>query len=92
MYDIQAYTYDQAKKIGVIVKPSTRANKKIDVYHKDEQYITSVGDSRYGDYPTYLKHYGEDYARKRRRAFHGRFNTGEINPYTNLYYSAKLLW
>lgn len=93
MYDIQPYTYEQAKRIGVIVKPSAKANKKIDIFDKrDNQYITSVGDSRYGDYPMYLKHYGEEYANKRRRAFHGRFNTNEIKPYSNIYYSATLLW
>ena len=93
MYEIQPYTYEQAEKIGVIVKPSEKANKKIDVFDKrDMQYITSVGDKRYGDYPLYLKHYGEEYANKRRRAFIGRFKTADLKPYSNLYYSANLLW
>jgi len=93
MYDIQPYTYSQADKLGVIVKPSERANKKIDVYDKrDNQYITSVGDIRYGDYPTYIKSYGQDYANKRRMAFHKRFNTNNLKPYTNIFYSAMLLW
>lgn len=93
MYDIQPYTYNQANELGVIVKPSQKANKKIDVFDKrDNQYITSVGDIRYGDYPTYLKIKGEDYANKRRLAFHNRFKTNEVKPYTNLYFSSKLLW
>lgn len=93
MYEIQPYTYRQAENIGVIVKPSTKANKKLDVFDKkDNQYITTVGDIRYGDYPTYIKAYGEEYANKRRSAFHKRFKTDTIKPYTNTYYSAKLLW
>jgi hypothetical protein len=93
MYDIQPYTYNQAKELGVIVKPSVKANKKIDVFDKrDNQYITSVGDIRYGDYGLYLKYYGKDYADNRRKAFHKRFKTNEVKPYTNLYFSSKLLW
>ena len=93
MYTIDPYTYNQAEKIKVIVKPSKKANKKIDVFDaRDEQYITSVGDIRYGDYPTYLRTRGEEYANKRRKAFHKRFKTENITPYTNIYYSAKLLW
>jgi hypothetical protein len=93
MYDIQPYTYNQAETLGVIVKPSTKANKKIDVFDKrDNQYITSVGDLRYGDYPTYIKHYGQEYADKRKTAFHKRFKTKEIKPYSNIYYSSTLLW
>ena len=93
MYEIQPYTYKQAEGLGLIVKPSTRANKKIDVYDKrDNQYITSVGDVRYGDYPTYVKILGQDYADKRKYAFHKRFKTNEVKPYSNIYYSSKLLW
>lgn len=93
MYEIQSYTYKQAEALGVIVKPSTKANKKIDVYDKrDNQYITSVGDVRYGDYPTYIKTYGQDYADKRQYAFHKRFKTNEVKPYSNIYFSSKLLW
>ena len=93
MYEIQSYTYKQAEALGLIVKPSVKTNKKIDVYDKrDNQYITTVGDSRYGDYPTYIKSYGKDYADKRRYAFHKRFKTYESKPYSNIYFSSKLLW
>lgn len=93
MYNIRPYTYKRAKELGVVVKPSQKLNKKIDVFDKrDDQYITSVGDNRYGDYAMYLETKGKEYADKRRAAFHKRFKTSEIKPYTNIYYSAKLLW
>lgn len=93
MYNIQPYTYKQAEALGLIVKPSAKTNKKIDVYDKrDNQYITSVGDVRYGDYPTYIKTYDQDYADKRRYVFHKRFKTNDVKPYSNIYYSSKLLW
>ncbi len=95
MYEIQPYTYEQASKLGVIIvlPSSKKPNKKLDIFDKrDKQYITSVGDIRYGDYPTYLKTLGKEEADKRRAAFHRRFKTNEMKPYTNIYYSANLLW
>lgn len=93
MYEIQPYTYEQASKLGVIVLPSSKPKKKLDIFDKrDKQYITSVGDIRYGDYPTYLKTLGKEQADRRRSAFHKRFKTNEMKPYTNIYYSARLLW
>lgn len=54
-YEIKPRTKFMAKKLGVVIKPSTRKNKKIDIYDKQGKYITSVGSIAYGDYPTYLK-------------------------------------
>lgn len=93
MYIITDYTKEQAKKLGVEVKLSTKKNKKIDIYDKkDGQYITSVGQLGYKDYPTYIKENGKEYADKRREAFYKRFGKKAEKPYTNAYYSAKLLW
>jgi hypothetical protein len=93
MYKITEYTKEQAEKLDVEVKPSERKNKKIDIYDKrDGQYITSVGQKGYKDYPTYLKEDGKEYADKRRELFYKRFGKRAEKPYTNAYYSAKLLW
>ena len=54
MYTILKYSYDQAKKLGVQIQPSKHKYKKIDVY-KDGSFICSIGDSRYLDYPNFLK-------------------------------------
>lgn len=90
-YNITDYTKEQAEKLNVIVKPSIKKNKKIDVFDKrDGQYITSVGGAGYMDYPSYLSKNGKEYADKRRKAFYKRFN--KIEPYTNSYYVSKLLW
>jgi hypothetical protein len=50
-YKITEYTKEQAKKLGVTVKPSTNKNKKIDVFKGGEK-IASVGGAGYADYPT----------------------------------------
>ena len=93
MYTISDYTKDRADELGLVVKPSTKKNKKIDIYDKrDGQYITSVGQLGYSDYPTYIKEKGKDYADKRREAFYKRFGKKAEKPYTNAFYAAKLLW
>lgn len=92
-YTITDYTKKQADKLGVIVKPSSKKNKKIDIFDKrDGQYITSIGQLGYKDYPTYLKEKGKEYADKRRARFYKRFGDKTEEKYTNTYYSAKLLW
>ena len=54
VYQIKQYSKDQAKIIGVEIKPSTNPRKKLDVYKHGEK-IASIGASGYGDYPTYLQ-------------------------------------
>ena len=91
MYKITEYTKQQAQKLGVEVKPSKKANKKIDIY-KNNEYITSVGHIKYGDYPTFINEYGKEYAEERRQAFHKRFKKQAKQKDSNSYYALKLLW
>jgi len=79
MYDITDYTRERARKLGYTVKASVHRGRKIDVF-KGDKYITSLGDTRYGDYGTFLesKDKGESkekkraYAEERRRLYHLR--------------------
>ena len=41
-YKITNYSYNQAKKLNVEIKPSTNKKKKIDVF-KDNKKIASIG-------------------------------------------------
>ena len=70
------------------IAPSKRKNKKIDVY-KDGNYVISIGDIRYSDYPTYILTKGRAYADKRRELYYERHNkdkgiAGEL--------SKRILW
>lgn len=71
MYDILPYTKAKAKAMGLTVKPSTRAGKKIDVFD-DGKYLDSVGALGYKDYPHYIKEKGKVYADKRRKLYYAR--------------------
>ena len=67
-YNITNYTFAKAKRMGLIVKPSTNKTKKIDVYKKGNK-IASVGALGMNDFPTYIKKRGLKYAKTRRRLY-----------------------
>lgn len=91
MYKITKYSLEQAKKLNVDIKPSTKKNKKIDVY-KNDKYITSVGDKRYSDYPTYIKTRGKDYADERRKLYRIRHKKDMTKKNSAGFYASNLLW
>jgi hypothetical protein len=91
MYSITQYSKEQAKKLNVVIKPSSRKNKKIDVY-KDGEYVVSIGDKRYKDYPTFRKEDGDEIANKRRFAYKKRHEKDRHITGTAGYYADKILW
>ena len=58
VYKITNYSYSKAEENDLNIVPSKKKNKKIDVY-KNGEYIASIGDVRYNDYPTYIKNDGK---------------------------------
>jgi len=90
-YKIKRHTYTQAKKLGVVVKPSKVKGKKIDVFKKGEK-VASVGAIGYDDYPTYIQKKGKKYADERRRLYKIRHNKNRNKRGTPSYYADKLLW
>lgn len=91
MYIITSYTKRKALKLGVQVKPSSKPGKKLDVY-KNGKLITSVGDKNYGDYPTYIKYFGLEYANKRRKLYKLRHDKYRNIKGSASYYADQLLW
>lgn len=92
MYQIQPYTKQKAIKLNVIVKASKRKGKKIDVFDKDGNYITSVGAKGYLDYPTYKKLYGKKVADIRRKLYKARHSRDLKIKYSPGFYANQLLW
>jgi hypothetical protein len=88
---ITKYTYRKAKKIGVIVKPSTVKNKKIDVFRNGHK-IASVGAKGMNDYPTYIKTHGLTYANTRRRLYKIRHNKDRKTKWSRGWLADQLLW
>jgi hypothetical protein len=84
MYDILDYSYQRAKELGYVIKPSVKKNKKIDVF-RDGVRVASIGDIKYSDYPHYILSHGLSYANERRRLYHIRHKkeglTGTLAKY-----------
>jgi len=96
MYRILNEQRKAARRLGVTIRPSTRKNKKLDVYENGFK-VASIGDIRYNDYWTYvrLEKQGKvppGTANERRNAFrsrHGR-NCNVIG--SDGYYACEILW
>ena len=91
MYTITEYSRDQAKKLGVTIKPSTNKGKKLDVF-KDGKKLASIGALGMGDFPTYMKTKGQAYADERRRLYRIRHAKTMDKVGSPSYYAARILW
>lgn len=92
MYIIKPYTKRKAKLLNVYVRPSTRKGKKIDIYNKNWEYITSIGAKGYNDYPTFLLYYGKRYADEKRRLYKLRHQKDRKIKYSRGWWADQLLW
>ena len=100
-YTITKYTYNQAKKLGVTVKPSTDPTKKIDVFRKEKigktrtykiRKLASVGANGMNDFPTYMKKRGVAFAKTRRRLYKMRHEKDRHIKGSRGYWASNLLW
>jgi hypothetical protein len=95
-YKISTYTINQAKRLGVNVRPSRTKGKKIDVI-KDGRKIASVGALGYADYPTYMAMERKGLipkgtANKRRAAYKRRHTKDRKVKGSRGFYADQLLW
>lgn len=91
-YSIEPFTHIMAYKYGVKAVVSGNPKKKIDVLDFNDNYICSIGDIRYGDYPTYFKERGERYAERRRDLYHSRHSKHKDKIGSKSFYASRLLW
>jgi len=87
-YKITNYSYKQAKKLNVEIKPSTNKKKKIDVFRNDKK-IARIGSIGYLDFPNYLKK-DINLANERRKLYKQRHKK-DLNS-KNGFYANKILW
>ena len=75
----------KAQKIGVVVKKSTRKNKKLDVFNKDGKYLKSIGDINYQDFTIHKDPV-------RRKNYKKRFEKSRHKKGTASYFADQILW
>ena len=88
-YTITNYSKQKAKEYDVIIKPSKKKNKKIDVY-KDNKLIASIGAKGYSDYGKFLESDGKEYADKRRQLYKQRHKK-DLNSGNGMW-ANRILW
>ena len=88
-YTITNYSKQKAKEYDVIIKPSKKKNKKIDIY-KDDKLIASIGHKGYKDYGVFLEEDGKEFADKRRKLYKQRHRK-DLNSGNGLW-SNRILW
>jgi|LakMenE01Jun11ns_1017448.scaffolds.fasta_scaffold9945944_2 hypothetical protein len=93
---MKEYTYKKSPKEKFIIRaPSTRANKKYDVYTEGGKYVVSFGDNRYEHYfdkfgyYSHLNH-GDSQRRKRYQSRHKKDYI--TDPRYAGYWSWNFLW
>jgi len=89
-YQITKRQRKNARALGVEIRPSERAGKKIDVL-KGGRVVASVGAAGYADYDIYLKQ-DPVLARKRRRLYKIRHAKNRNRTGTPGYYADRILW
>ena len=95
-YNILPYSKEQAKKLGVEIKPSTNLLKKIDVF-KNGKKVASIGARGMNDYPTYMEkekkgYFPKGHAKQRRKLYKQRHEKDRHNIGSNGWYADKILW
>tara|TARA_R110000822_G_scaffold229031_6_gene361315 strand:+ start:1307 stop:1603 length:297 start_codon:yes stop_codon:yes gene_type:complete len=98
MYSITSHTRSQAKKYGLIVKSSKLKGKKIGVFKKTKDglvKLADVGALSYGDFGTFKKTKGIEFANKRRKAYRSRHKNDPMmkgGKRSRAWYAMNLLW
>ena len=92
VYQLRPYHKLKARQLGVIIKPATKAPYKIDVFSRDGDYITSIGNRNYKDYMLYAEEDGYEVAERRRELYHKRHAKTSHVEGSRSYYAANILW
>jgi hypothetical protein len=96
-YTIKPYSFAQAKKLGVIIKPSKNPIKKLDVFNSVGKKLASVGAIGYKDYPSFMElekrgKVAKGTAAKRRALYKIRHEKDRKIINSPGYFADKLLW
>jgi len=90
-YRITSYTRARARAIGVVVKVAKNQKKKLDVFRGGKK-VATIGARGMGDYPTFIRTKGQEFANKRRKAYKSRMAKNRKIVRSNGWYADKLLW
>ena len=96
-YKITEYSFNKAKKLNLIIKPSSNKNKKIDVFDMNNNFLAEIGDINYKDYPNYLELESKGIikpgtAKEKRRLYKIRHEKHRHIKNSKSYFADNILW
>lgn len=91
-FQIKPIHLRNANSLGVKIKPSYNIKKKLDVYDFHNNYILSIGDIHFGDYESYTRTHGLQYANIRKRLYKQRHEKTRHVLGSASYYADSILW
>jgi len=92
MYHLRPYHKLKARQLGVVIRPSPKAPYKIDVFDKELNYITSIGDRKYSDFITYAEQEGFEIAERKQALYRKRHKVDAQVEGSRGFYSSRILW
>jgi len=92
LYHLRPYHKLKARQLGVVIRPSPKAPYKIDVFDKDLNYITSIGDRKYKDFIIYAEQEGFDVAERRQALYRKRHGKTAQVEGSRSWYAYRILW
>ena len=92
MFHIKPYHRLISRNLNVIIKPSTTRCYKLDVFDRDGNLITQIGDRRYSDFLSFVEEKGYDFAERRRELYLKRHKKDSQVEGSRGWFSAKILW
>ena len=92
LYHLRPYHKLKARQLGVVIHPSPKAPYKIDVFNKEGDYITSIGDRKYKDFIIYAEEEGFDVAERRQALYRKRHKTDSQVEGSRGWFASRILW
>ena len=92
MYHLRPYHKLKARQLGVVIRPAIKNPYKIDVFTKEGEYITSIGNRKYKDFILYAEEEGFEVAERRRELYHKRHAKDSKVEGSRGYFAKHILW
>jgi hypothetical protein len=92
LYHLRPYHKLKARQLGVVIRPSPKAPYKIDVFTKEGEYITSIGNRKYKDFIIYAEEEGFDVAERRQALYRKRHKVDSQVEGSRGYFASRILW
>jgi hypothetical protein len=91
-YIIDDNIFENAKELGIKIRPSCNRHKKLDIFDYHNNFIFSIGNSSKLDFYQLIHKIGFEKAFEKRRKYRIKNWKNQFDLYSKKYYVYWLLW